>query len=483
MRPNTSVKYSLFLIFLTLGHEFGSAYRLYERSQHRWSADALKQPEFQEPKFSEPLPYGEDFKGFENKRSENGTGVEVVNRQKRWAAAVALGAGVAISLGGIGFEVYLKLATCCGPYPEICTYIEDFKAVQKRLKPMFPKVDFLALTAKNTLEDITQTNYRLIEIWNDMKRIRDLKVKLLEKISSATIKFFNTKWAEIETQLRKANNTVRALTYEQLSAEFGSFLDNYKSALLGFTPLFVSTLTLAAIPAYNAYKKASLNKEIARLSTGQDYKQLVTARHGKASKVLGVQNLNQHIKATATSRNNARFATGKYTQYALNGITGVSVLISLGVEIYAAYKKLEQCREQVRKDAKKGLDDVVKGEKLLIDIHKNLTGYMTMIDEKGVKYLKGELSSQNVLVELEAIRKLAKGAGQKAQSKNLTIAAQSIDAFIVGIQDANARQTLDLTAALADGLARVKFLYTCFDAKVSRGILRRPLQKWYRYLT
>jgi hypothetical protein len=86
MRPKTTVKYSLFLIFLTLGHEFSAAYRLRgPLSQADWSADTLGKPAA--PTFDEPLQgalQGKTLPYFVKRIVKFAEPVEVLFRVKFW---------------------------------------------------------------------------------------------------------------------------------------------------------------------------------------------------------------------------------------------------------------------------------------------------------------------------------------------------------------------------------------------------------------
>ena len=58
---------------------------------------------------------------------------------------------------------------------------------------------FYISSAKNLLEDITQTNYKINEVWQDMKRITDVEERFLHQLN--LIKEFNAKWSEVEVRL------------------------------------------------------------------------------------------------------------------------------------------------------------------------------------------------------------------------------------------------------------------------------------------
>ncbi|KAK3727327.1 hypothetical protein QZH41_018175, partial [Actinostola sp. cb2023] len=402
----------------------------------------------------------------EEQEEEEERGLEVAHsRSKRSLAVVVLAVQLSISIASLGLEIYNKIAGCCGNFPQACTDRDEFKTIQDRLGPLSQETDAYSLKAVNRKEDIIQANYKLIEMWTELKRIGEYETELVEILTPAIIKEMNNKWSDIETQLKAKNQSVIAMSYKDVDVQFKSYLDTFNTAMLGLAPFMGYGLMGVSMVAFQYYKANQLNKMINQLGTGDSYNQLVNARHTKAAQIIGLNDvgINAFVKDTAASKVNAKFAGGKLATF-MNGLNIVSTAMTAGFAIYATILQVKQCRDTAKRVAD-SLSEIKVMEKDMNEVKTNVTDYYNYLNTTGWSFITDQVVNASFQQSLSDIKLLAEGSA--TQTADITSAIDSIGTFLLQINGSvsDATRTRSLMVDLNTGLTSIKFLLKCYVAK------------------
>ncbi|XP_031552202.1 uncharacterized protein LOC116289424 [Actinia tenebrosa] len=434
MKASKASRHALFLILLVLGQEFSVAFRVAPQSKSL------------------------------QKREIRKNSLEERSRQKRAWGFVLLAVTLGVSAAGVGFEIYNKVKGCCGTFPDACKYAREIEAFRKTLDNKTNEVDKLFLRAKNLKEDVIQANYRINEMWIDLLAIGRYQEDIIQSLTPETVKKFNTKWAEIEEQLKNGNRTVQGWSYEQIDLQYKSYLDSASTVLGGMSGFISNTLSAVYTVAMYYYKVNTLNKMINQLGTGNSYRLLVNARHTKAARTMGLNDvgLNKFIKETAVAKFNSKFAV-KYTFF-YNAYYVASSFLSIGFDIWRAVQSVLACKE--KRDKTRELRDTWRvADQEMDKIKKNAIEYYNLLKNKGWEYVEGNLTDANLIKSLDKLKNMVNSS--RPQTENLKKANTKIGNFIsqinTSIDDYDA--THNLQAGLIEGLMTVKTLLACSAAR------------------
>ncbi|KAK3742447.1 hypothetical protein QZH41_011421 [Actinostola sp. cb2023] len=441
MKANTASRYAVFLILLVLGQEFCVArYTPQRRLSLKYYSSEKRETKEKEPETPvEEEEEQEDEEEPEEEEKDEETGLEVTqSRPKRSLGMILLAVQLSFSIASLAFEIYNKIAGCCGNFPQACKDRDEFKEIQDRLGPISKATDAMSLKAVNRKEDVIQANYKLIEMWTELKRSAQLKAK---------------------------NQTVIAMSYADIDVQFKSYLDNFNSAMLGMSTFMGYGLMGVSMLAVKYYKANQLNKMINKLSTGKSYNQLVNARHTKAAKILGLNDvgINAFVKETAASKVNARFAGGKLATF-LTGLNIVSTLMTAGFAIYATVMQIQQCQDTADRVAD-SLKQIQVAEKDMIEVKTNVTDYYNYLNTNGWNFITDQVVDSSFQQSLNDIKLLAEGSATK--TADITFAIASLGTFLLQINGSvsDPTKTRNLMIDLNKGLTSIKFLLKCYVAK------------------
>lgn len=387
--------------------------------------------------------------------SENALETQEHSRNRRSLGAILFGTALFVSIANIAFDVYLQIEGCCGLYPNACTYIDKFKQSQANIESLSTATDAVWANAEAKHTWVSYTNDKNSELWIQVNRIMQLSQQIVEVLDPNVVIALQEKNAELEKAVANGNQTVLLWSAAQISTEFNSLFDTQLGTLQHLSGVVGNVAELILARAYGWYKKV----QIRNMLTTTYGSQLANA-NDKSLKFLGAVDADDLVKQTTTSRYNYNAASSRGAKI-VGVATGVLSLFQIGVEIWMAILKVQQC-ENTRDSIRDAYNQIKPQEVNMAAVKADVDQYYSNLTSL-YDTVKSQITSELFLDYLGQIKNMTDYAS--VQTTAMQTASNQLSSFMSGITNADESTTYDYQVDLISALSNVTFTYECYLVK------------------
>jgi len=381
------------------------------------------------------------------------TSLQKRSHRVRRTVATALWATMWTIYGAnLGLTVYLHIEGCCGLFADACVYEEKFQDAKDAIDVISTNIDNKWAEAENMLTYLESSSLRNEEIGLELRRIVEKYENIIETIDPNVITYYTTISNELEAAVEAGNTTVLGWSSEDLDTAFV----NVFSSTIGRLQLI--SLSIGQVSkdsllwTWNLFVK---NKVDLTLKTNYGLR-LVNPQNLKATKILGVTNVDDFILETHVARTDATAATATGAKV-LNNVRNVLYILYAGVEIYAAILKVEQCSD-TRDKIKEAYEMIQPEEKEMEDLYEDIVDYY---NNMSLTYdtMKAQITSDDFIAYLNEVKNISDYASNEVSDT----ASESIQTFIDQIHSTtDLKGVYDLQGALITALESITFTLDCY---------------------